>query len=142
MNVLENRYHETLRQHDVRSTKARLSVFTVLQAANVPLSLLAITQESKADRASVYRTLELFERLRIVNVILVGWKKQFELAAPYKTHHHHIHCQRCGTVISIKSPSLEKLIHSIAEQKGFQLERHTLELSGQCEACQEAGTGI
>jgi len=139
MNALETRYTQALRQGGVRSTIARKAVFSALCSVETPLSLQdIISRVEDADRASVYRTLELFEKLQIVNVILIGWKKQFELAAPYKSHHHHIHCEQCGKVISIESPSLEKLIKSISEQKGFHLHRHTLELSGCCVACRKS----
>lgn len=139
MNSLEDRYAQTLRQHSVRSTNARRAVFDALCSVEKPMKLHdIITATKNTDRASVYRTLELFEKLQIVNVILVGWKKHFELAAPYKSHHHHIHCEKCGQVVSIESPSLEKLIKTISEQKGFHLHRHTLELSGCCVACQKS----
>lgn len=139
MNSLESRFIETLSTYNVRCTAARRAVFATLQDAREPLSLQVISAQTKnADRASIYRTLELFEQLHIVNVILVGWKKQFELAAPYRSHHHHIHCEHCGQVTSIESPSLEKLIKSISEQKGFHLHRHTLELSGCCESCKQS----
>lgn len=133
---IEKRLSETLRSNGVRYTDARKSVFTVLQAAGEPLSLQEIAARAvDADRASVYRTLALFEKLQIVDVLLVGWKRRFELAAPYKNHHHHIHCEHCDKVISIESPSLERLIKTISEQKGYHLHRHTLELSGCCDDC-------
>lgn len=138
MNSVEERFLRALRQNSVRRTLPRKTVFSVLQTAAEPLSLRQMIARAKtADRASVYRTLALFERLGIVNVMLVGWKKRFELATPYKSHHHHIHCEHCGKTASIASPSLEKLIKSIAEQKGFYLHHHTLELSGYCDTCKK-----
>ena len=142
MKPLENRLIETLRTHNVRSTAARRAIFATLQDASEPLTLQEIAQKTKsADRASIYRTLELFEKLRIVSIVLIGWKKRFELAAPFKSHHHHIYCERCGRVVSIDSPSLEKLIKTISEQKGFHLHQHTLELSGICKNCEKRLAG-
>ncbi|HEX6462023.1 MAG TPA: Fur family transcriptional regulator [Candidatus Saccharimonadales bacterium] len=137
MKPLENRLIETLQAHGVRSTMARRATFATLQNALEPLTLQQIAIKTKsADRASVYRTLELFEALGIVSIVFIGLKKRFELAAPFKSHHHHIYCERCKKVVSIDSPSLEKLIKSISEQKGFHLHQHTLELSGICENCE------
>lgn len=136
MSPLEARFLRTLHQHGLRHTHSRKAIFAALQAASQPLALKQIADNTKeVDRASVYRTLALFEQLHIVSVLSVGWKKRFELAAPYKSHHHHIHCEQCGKTISIASPSLEKVIQSIGEQKGFHLHRHTLELSGCCSNC-------
>lgn len=136
MSPLELRFSQTLKKHGVRTTTARKAIFMVLQNAKKPLSLSEIvTRTSGADRASVYRNLALFEKIHITNTTLVGWKKRFELAAPYASHHHHIYCETCGKVISIDSSSLENLIERIATQKGFHLHSHTLELSGCCEAC-------
>lgn len=138
MKPLEQRFTETLRSHDIKSTSARKAIFATLTSAHEPLSLQEVARLTNgADRASVYRTLELFEKLHIVDVILIGWKKRFELAAPFKNHHHHIYCENCGKVVSIDSPSLEKLIKNISEQKGFHLYQHTLELSGVCNDCAE-----
>lgn len=138
MNALETRFFETLRKNNVRCTAPRTEIFAILQEANEPLAFKEITAKVKnADRASVYRTLALFETLHIVSTILAGWKKRFELAAPYKNHHHHISCEQCGKVISVESPTLEKVIKSISEQKGFHLHSHTLELSGCCNDCRK-----
>ncbi len=143
MSPLETRFLETLRKHNVRATTARRTVFRTLQATRGPLSMQEIVASTKeTDRASIYRTLALFERLHIVDVTLAGWKKRFELVAPFKSHHHHIHCEHCGEVTSIASPTLEKLIKSISEQKGFHLHQHTLELSGCCDACKQLGKDI
>lgn len=136
MDILEKRLIDTLRQHHIRRTSARMAVFATLEKAHEPLTLQEINERTgNADRASVYRTLELFEDLHIVNTVLIGWKKRFELAAPFRSHHHHIYCENCGKVASIDSPSLEKLIKTISEQKSFHLQRHTLELSGLCDKC-------
>lgn len=89
------------------------------------------------DRASVYRTLELFATLGIIEIIHIGWKKRYELAAPFKPHHHHLQCTRCGQLVDIKTPQLERLIHHIATQHGYQVTGHHFELSGICKTCQK-----
>lgn len=138
MNQLQQRLKDTLHKHEVKCTSARLAVFTALSEAHEPLALQEVVKRvNGADRASVYRTLELFEKLRIVDTVLIGWKKRFELAAPFKNHHHHIYCEPCGKVVSIDSPSLERIIKTISEQKGFRLRQHTLELSGICRECEQ-----
>lgn len=104
-----------------------------------------LTQKLKhdADRASVYRTVELFERLGIVQRIQVGWKYRLELSDSFNPHHHHIHCTQCSRVVSLsEDAALERHISSLAHQAGFQLTSHQLELSGLCESCSKKELGV
>ncbi len=91
---------------------------------------------SSLDRASVYRTVALFETLSIVQRLQTGWKYKLELSGAFHQHHHHATCLRCGTTIPLpEHPTLEKLLHDISTQADFTLTIHQIELQGYCANC-------
>ncbi|MDO5343874.1 MAG: transcriptional repressor [Candidatus Saccharibacteria bacterium] len=126
-----------LKQHHLRLTDSRTEVFQALMNSEVPLTIAEITKACPhTNRTSVYRILETFHRLHIINTIHVGWKLHYELAEPFMPHHHHLYCTRCKNAIPLETPELEQLISYISRQHHFQVQHHHFELEGICQRCQ------
>jgi Fur family transcriptional regulator, ferric uptake regulator len=127
----------TLKEAHSSATKGRLAVFSHLATAG-PMSVgeLAHQLQEDVDRATVYRTVELYEKLGIVNRIWHGFKHQVELSEIFTPHHHHALCQQCGKTIDITSPELEAALTSLAKKHHFLTLNHSVELSGYCSECQ------
>lgn len=90
-----------------------------------------------SDRVSVYRCIEVFEKIGVVHRIQNGWKYKLELGDVFKPHHHHMTCIVCGTSIEIKEPkSLHDEIHSLSKNYSFKPTRHSFEIEGYCQNCQ------
>lgn len=117
-------------------TKPRQSVFDTLAATDEPLKNGEIAKRTPGiDRASVYRTLELFARLGITTTTIRGWTPFTELAEPFRPHHHHMICEQCGRVEEIASDTLEDVLALVANRHEFTLRSHTVELAGLCKKC-------
>jgi len=129
---------EALRQSRQSLTKPRLAVFVALQGEE-PLTIRdLIARCPGVDRASVYRTVALFEQLGIVQRIQMGWKYKLELSDAFHKHHHHATCLGCDRSFILPEDSkLETYVRHMAESVGLRLERHQLELQGYCPACQK-----
>jgi Fur family transcriptional regulator, ferric uptake regulator len=127
----------TLKAAHASATQGRIAVFTHL-ASGGPKSVgeLAHSLRKEVDRATVYRTIELFERLGIVNRIWHGFKHQIELSEVFTPHHHHAQCQQCGRTIDISSPELEAALTTLAKKHRFLTLNHSVELTGYCSNCQ------
>lgn len=126
-----------LSEQSYRVTKVRLHVFSRLQQASQPLSTSQLVeQSSQINKTSVYRTIEIFLALGIITSIPHGWKQRYELSEPFKPHHHHLHCTRCGQLSAIHSAQLESLIKDISDEQDFIATRHHFEISGLCNDCQ------
>jgi len=126
-----------LRQHEHSVTKARQVVFNAL-ADSGPLTMAQLTNKVRAhiDRTSVYRTVDLFEKLGIINRLQIGWKYKLELSDLFTEHHHHATCMQCGSVISLEEDeSLETGIQHLAASADFTISSHTLEIRGICSSC-------
>lgn len=128
---------KTLKDHGYSLTGPRQAVFSALQAG-VPRSMRELTLDlaSVIDRASIYRTVALFEKLGIVVRVQQGWKYKIELSDKFSPHHHHLVCTKCGRVVSFTEPEdLEATIHEIAVKGGFIADSHSLEITGICAQC-------
>lgn len=120
-------------------TKPRLKVFQLLQREH-PLTIGQIVSRlnKQVDRASVYRTVKLFEDLTIIVRISRGFKYQLELSGDFTYHHHHMRCLKCQKLFDlVEDQKLEYNIKQLADSKGFLMRSHQLEIQGYCINCQE-----
>lgn len=126
-----------LKAAKVRLTEPRKEVFRALELAKVPLTTSDIVRLcSLADRASVYRTLDIFVKLNIITTVYVGNKTHYELAEPFVEHHHHLYCTVCKNAAPIYTTELETMVKSISASHGFRTLHHHFELEGVCQSCQ------
>ena len=135
MDQLE-RCKRLLAQQGYSITRPRLAVFEVLLAAEDPLAITDIARELiDIDRVSVYRTIDLFEKVGIVQKVWSGFKSKIELSETFSPHHHHFTCTKCGNTIGLHSEKLEADLAALESQHGFKLLQHSIELSGYCANC-------
>ena len=79
--------------------------------------------------ATVYRTVRLFEEAAIIDRHDFGdGRARYEETA--EEHHDHLIDVQSGKVFEFTSAEIEKMQHMIAEQFGFKLVGHRLELYG------------
>jgi|SRR5579883_356496 Fur family ferric uptake transcriptional regulator len=140
---------EELNAKGVRLTAQRRALIEVIQEAKEHLdaaSLLALARQREPgiDRATVYRTIELLKKLRLIDELdlmhLEGEKHYYEV----KTRREHLHlaCFRCGRIEEFSTALFEQLKDEIARQAGFAIRIARLEVGGNCRACaaaEEAG---
>jgi Fur family ferric uptake transcriptional regulator len=128
----------------LRLTAQRRAVLEVIETAEEHLdaaSLLKLARQKDAaiDRATVYRTLELLKKLRLVDELdlmhLNGEKHYYEL----RTGRDHIHlaCFQCGKIEEFGSPLFERLKQEIARERGFNVNVVRMEVGGRCNNCVE-----
>lgn len=118
-------------------TKARLHTFQLLLHEK-PQSMQQLIQKAagEVDRVSIYRNIELFERLGIVKKVYIGWKYKVELSDMFTSHHHHLLCLGCGKVVDIEDERhIEAFIQRVAGEQGFTVRGHQFEIEGYCQTC-------
>lgn len=127
---------EKLKRNGYSVTTARQAVFEAL-IEREPMSMQQlISAVPLIDRASVYRTIELFSKLGIIEKLTIGWKYKLELSDDFQHHHHHLTCKTCHSIQSMgDNAELERLLHKIAESEHFSDTAHQLEISGICKNC-------
>jgi len=126
-----------LKENSYSLTAPRAMVFEALTTSGaISMGTLVQKLDGKMNRSSVYRTIELFEKIGIVNRLWIGWKYKLELSERFSTHHHHATCVQCGCVIEFsEGSSIEAEIDQIADRINLDLISHSLELRGTCQEC-------
>lgn len=129
-------FSAVLKNNGYSFTQPRKAVFNALYNAEA-LSIHELTKLlPTVDRASIYRTTELFEALGIIHRIQIGWKYKLELSDMFRAHHHHAVCTNCGSTIPVhEDPLLEQHIQALGTSQRFKVTSHTLELRGLCQPC-------
>jgi Fur family transcriptional regulator, ferric uptake regulator len=138
MSSSQETFKTLLQANGQNITQARLAIFNALTGQE-PMSMHdLIGRVSSIDRASVYRTVDLFERLGVVQRLYTGWKYKLELSDAFAEHHHHITCTNCGRTVAMNEDELEAVIDRLAAAHGFQPSAHQIEIQGRCTTCQQA----
>lgn len=126
-------------------TQARSAVLTVLATVPSPLRAEQIHRalhNPRINLSSVYRTLRLFEALKIVRRVELGeGAARYELADGYRHHHHHLVCDACGRIEDMATCPVEgaDLTRRIRKRTGFTVRSHVFELFGLCRPCRQGG---
>jgi Fe2+ or Zn2+ uptake regulation protein len=130
-----------LKKNNASLTKPRKVIFNLLlNQEPQSMQVLVKRAEDKVDRATVYRTVELFEQLGIAHRLNIGWKYKIELSDVFLGHHHHFHCNNCGKTFTLQpNPMLETMIDTAVAKEGYNPRGHNLEIYGLCQACTTSG---
>lgn len=117
----------------VKMTDQRRAILKVLTGAEDHPSVEVVFERVKAidpsvSMATVYRTLNLLDELNLVD--RREFNQNFARFEVNATHHHHLIDLDTGAVIEFQNEKLEKLKIEIANELGYDLIDHTLELYG------------
>ena len=121
----------------LKATLPRIKVLEVFQnSAQRHLSAedvykVLLLEGSEVGLATVYRVLMQFEQAGLLsrNHFETG-KAVFELNEGQ--HHDHLVCLTCGKVEEFFDADIERRQHSVAAERGFELQDHALALYGVC----------
>ena len=134
---------ERLRARGLRLTTQRTQVLAAVAALEhaTPEAIGARLREEAGpdgaapDSSTVYRNLELLERLGLV------WHTHLGKGAPvyhaFERPHLHVVCQECGQISSVDPTLLDAAAERLAADLGFTLDVGHVALSGTCRACAE-----
>ena len=87
-------------------------------------------------QATVYRTLKLLEELGLASSSNFG-SSSARFEANDGHHHDHLVCTECDTIVEFLNEEIENLQDRIAEEHGFVLTSHRMELFGLCKNCRK-----
>jgi len=136
---------------DFRLTNPRKIIINILSNTDKHLSaediyVKALKVNPTIGLTTVYRTLELFNQLSVVQKFNFGdGKARYELTnnPKKKKHHHHLICSKCKTIIDytdfMKNELylMNKTEKVLAEKHNFKIMSHTIHFYGLCEKCQK-----
>lgn len=132
---MQEEIKQLLKQQGFSATKTRMAVLDVLLKIQPASMRQLVSALPHMDRATVYRTIDLFLDLNVAKKVYTGFKYRIELGDDFQEHHHHLTCLRCNTVIDVHTPEIEYAIEQTAANNGFRPIRHDLEIIGYCANC-------
>lgn len=117
----------------VKMTAQRRVILQVLEAAEDHPSVDEVYRRAKdidssISIATVYRTLSLFDEMNIVQ--RHDFNETFARFEVNTAHHHHLIDVATGEVVEFQNEPLEILKAKIADELGYELVDHRLELYG------------
>lgn len=134
--VLEN----YINQHNLKITRQRRAVLEAFLGSEDHVSAeelykIVSEQEPKIGLATVYRTLALLTESGLAAELDFGdGQKRYEHNLDHD-HHDHMICTQCGKIIEFHHPLIEKLQEDVAEEHGFEMTTHKLDMFGICRDC-------
>lgn len=125
----------------LRSTEQRRVIVDTFVGAQSHLTieeLLALVKkrDPRIGYATVYRTLKMLSESGIANELHFGdGFSRYELREAL-SHHDHLICTSCGTIVEFEEPAIEEIQEHVAARYDFIVTSHRHELYGLCPNCQ------
>jgi len=85
-------------------------------------------------RATIFRALDLFTGLGLVERVDLPEGAHAYVACE-GAHHHHAICTSCGRSLDVDDAGLAEVLRRIGDRSGFRVTTHRLEVFGVCGAC-------
>jgi Fur family ferric uptake transcriptional regulator len=131
-----------LKEKGMLPSHQREEIFdTFMRTKNHPTvdSLYDVIQKKypKIGLATVYRTMRIICDADLAREVDFGdGARRFE--RKFKRHkHYHLICIKCGKIIEVKSPDIERLQEKLAGQHDFSATKNTMKIFGVCNKCQQ-----
>lgn len=132
---------ETLQAAGFRRGGARTAVVEALARHECAVTALQLDDELRrrkppVARASIYRALDQFEELGLVQRIeKTRGTAAYERVEPSGHHHHHAICRNCGKMETFEDSDLERVIDRLSGRMSFDISEHDVVLRGLCKSC-------
>jgi Fur family transcriptional regulator, ferric uptake regulator len=128
---------DDLKSSGLKATLPRIKILEVFQRSDVrhltaeDVFKALLTEGADIGLATVYRVLMQFEQAGLLTRShFESGKSVFELNEGQ--HHDHLVCLTCGRVEEFYDPEIEKRQRSVALERGFDLQDHSLALYAVC----------
>lgn len=127
-----------LQNNNIKVTKARLYIYTLLYNSNDAVTAEYIFNKSKEDNidinlSTVYRTLEVFEKNKILERFNIG-ENGFVYSLIKNKHSHILKCSVCNKEIEFPCP-MKQIEEMVKAQTGFTFIEHNIVFKGICKEC-------
>jgi len=135
----EQNWLDCLKASGYRLTQSRRAVVETLANSQRALNATQVFERARQiypalGLVGVYRTLEKLEELDLIQRVHHPDGCQAFIAG-FTGHQHLLICQNCGKTEFFEGDELEPLFEHVAQQSGYQIQEHWLQLFGICTNC-------
>ncbi len=144
---MNNKLNIFLKEHNLKITPQRKAILQILyeckghhlEAENIyELLVIRENKDKKIGLATVYRTLELFEKIGLVSRLSIeNSPARYEIVLHDKIRHHHLICVKCGQVQEIDDGLTDGLKVNVFTDKAFQVAEKPMKIYGYCNRCRQ-----
>jgi len=124
----------------LRITKQRALILEIIRRGQGHLDAAEVYHRARKKQplvslSTVYRTLQTFKRLGLVEEVHFYETHHYE--AKPSAEHHHLLCLGCGTVIEFQYPLSRYVKRNVAEAKDFDIVDTEVRMTGYCSGCRQ-----
>ena len=128
-----------VRAEGLRLTPQRLIILSAIAEGEGHMNVDEVYRRAREaypymDIATVYRTLHLFKKLRLVTEVGMGDRLHYELTDPHARHHHMV-CQVCAKAFNLSPSYLDEFRARLASEFGFEPDLDNFTVTGVCSGC-------
>src|ERR1700752_4049574 len=115
-----------------RLTATRRAVATIVADRDGPFTAADVLADARSrelgiGRATVFRALDAFNDLNVVERLdLPNGEHAYVACEP--AHHHHVVCERCGRTTEIDDRGVRDIVRAVERRTGFRVDSHRLHL--------------
>ncbi len=125
----------------VRVTNQRTLLFEIIRRGRGHLDADEVYQQARQkyprlSLSTVYRTLQLFKKLGLVEELHFDETHHHYEVKP-STEHHHLVCLGCGKVIEFRYPLSRHIKRNVPEAKDFEVADTEIRMTGYCSRCRQ-----
>lgn len=141
MENLKEKFKRKLAENNYKLTKQREVILgTILGNKNWHFTaedLFAAVKKKDEDigMATIYRTLELMQNLKIINVHNFNEDSRIYELYSEESHHHHLICKKCGKLVEFSDQDIDYLESELEAKYDFKVTEHKLRFYGYCRDC-------
>ena len=145
--VMPSDPHQVLRdyllRHGLKASRQRDVIADVFFRAPGHLRVDELLQEvrkidPKVSQATVYRTMKLLTECGLAAARnFFDGQTRYERSDARGEHHDHLICTHCGRIVEFCDERIEDLQDRVAQEHGFVVTQHKMELYGLCDDCRD-----
>lgn len=138
------KFNQYLNESGLRATRQRGIIAKTFFEAGPHISVeelyhQVVEKDRRIGLVTVYRTLKLLRGAGLAQGRQFGDNHTRYEKTPGDSHHDHLICTRCGRILEFENDTIEGLQRKVAEEVGFAVLDHKLELYGICKECRSRG---
>ena len=133
---------ERVKAEGLRLTPQRLIILSAISDGEGHMNVDEVYRRAKEvypymDIATVYRTLHLFKKLRLVTEVGMGDRLHYELTDPNARHHHMV-CENCSKAYNLSPSYLDEFRSRLVSEFSFEPDLDNFTVTGICSECRSA----
>jgi Fe2+ or Zn2+ uptake regulation protein len=131
-----------LNKAGLRATNQRALLLAIIRQGDEHMDAFELyrraqEKEPRISLSTVYRTLQKFKELGLVEEVHLG-EGHHHYEIKHGSEHHHLVCLGCGRVVEFVCPMSCNLKENIANSTGFEITESTVRMTGYCPECRKA----